>query len=147
MLLTAFKIVDETDCPLSVQENVNASFSASLALATSVSEFGRATAAPVAAGVCDAQTGGVFFTTVKVFVVVLVAFETVATKVLEACVSCDERMATLVVVALRALPLSAQVTPHEASLGVTPKVVEVEPAAATRVELVDGVEAVTAHAG
>lgn len=116
-------------------------------MAVSVSEFGIATAPPVALGVCEAQTGGVFFTIVKVFVVELVAFETVATRVFEVCVNCDESTATDVAVELHGVPFNAQLTPHETSLGVTPNVVEVVPAAATRVDAADGVEAVIAQAG
>jgi hypothetical protein len=54
------------DCPFKVQSKVNGRLAADDPLAVRFKLPVRPTVAPVALGVCDAQVGGVFFTTVQV---------------------------------------------------------------------------------
>lgn len=77
--------------PFTVQEKVSGFEFALAPVAVKLSEFGKATELPVAAGVCEAQVGGVFLFTVQVRVAVLVPFESVATNVLAPAFKADDK--------------------------------------------------------
>lgn len=126
--------------PFTCHAKVNASLSASLPVAVKVIDDGIATTAPVAAGDCVAQTGGVFLFTVQVRVAVLVPLLRVAMSVFAPALNCDERILTKADVADKATPFTCQETAQPESLGTTAKEFDVLEAAAIRVVDVDGVE-------
>jgi hypothetical protein len=105
------------------------------------------TVAPVAAGVCEAQVGGEFFTTVQVCVTELEPFPTVATSVLLPEFKPDEAIFCELDAPVMALPFNVQVVTQLVSFGVTLKRVLVPLAAATRYGVVAGVAAVIEQDG
>jgi hypothetical protein len=118
--------------PLSVQANVSGSELASVALAVRASVPVTPTTPPVAAGICDAHTGGVFLTTVHVCVTVLEPLLTEATKVLLPVLKLEEAICFVFAAPVKALPLSDQLTAQLGSPGVTVKVLLVAAAAEIR---------------
>lgn len=131
--------------PLRLQAKVRGSASVSDPLAVRLNEAGIATTLPSALGVCEAQMGAVFLTTVQLRVAVLVPFESVATNVLDPAVNADERTSLKLAALPKVCELRVQVTSHEGSLGTIAKLVDVLPAAATLTVDTDGLLDVTAQ--
>jgi hypothetical protein len=81
------------EAPFNVQANVNGKLAADEPLAVKFKLPVSPTDDPVAAGVCDEQVGGVFFTTVQVCVAVLDPLLTVATSVLLPVLRAEDKIA------------------------------------------------------
>lgn len=118
--------------PLSVQANVRLSEFASPPLAVRLILLETPTEAPMAAGVCEAQVGGEFFTTVHVCVTELEPLPTVATRVLLPEFKAEDAIFCEFEAPVIALPFRVQVVEQLVSLGVTLNSVLVPLAAATR---------------
>jgi hypothetical protein len=114
-----------------------------VALAVKLSEAESATVAPVAAGLCDEHTGGVFFFTVQVRLTVLVPLVSVATNVLFPLFKSDDSKPSDVLVLLMGLPLRLQLVAQAEELGTTVKFETVEATEETVTVAVLGVLDVT----
>lgn len=132
-VLLVLKLVAEALFPFNFQANDKLSPFTSVPFAVKLILPLTPTIAPVAAGVMDEHTGGIFLSTAHVCVAELEPLLTVATRVFAPVLNRLEFSALVFVEApLIGLPLSVQVTSQEASLGVTLKELEASAAAAIR---------------
>lgn len=132
-VLVVTKLVGVAGMPFRFQSKVNASELVSVPTTVRLIPPLTPTTAPVAAGVNEAQTGGVFLLTTHVLVAELEPLLAVATKVLSPVLNTDEFKDLVVAAApLNWLPFKVQVTAQPASLGVTEKTLAVSAAALMR---------------
>lgn len=126
------KFVAVAAAPFNFQANVSGKPEADAPFAVRLIEPVIPMTEPVAAGDCESQVGGVLRITVQVRVAVVAPLLAVTVKLLFPGFNADDRTSIELAELFKEAPLSSQETAQLASLGVTPKVVEVLPTLLTR---------------